>query len=377
MWTAPSEAQLLQAVDYGYPQTRERHYLLGYRLAEEGGRAARHLAARQSTADAFRTIFLSPTSAPPEAVGVGVVMLCSAPPEALGVGVVMLCLRAGPQQVHQNMDVLQPWMQECQALLRDFQIDPLPLSECLLPNNSALLQAAQAREAPAAAAAVEHGAHKTYMVDHLQKYGEANLQWPPVLPAERAAAVKHLPIRQQELVHYLYETSTAASSHAKQDPGRCSSACQGSALGASSANQGSALRASGLEEAVLADVNMSIGWVKMHRGACPCLVGTGRVWLFHKNRELSGEEALALQGFDIARQHVDDFKRWQLVELAGNAFNGGVCLAVVSTGLFGLGCLPDVDIDTSSAQASEQGSSAASVQDATQDSRYDELDDLD
>ena len=115
----------------------------------------------------------------------------------------------------------------------------------------------------------------------------------------------------------------------------------------------------------------------MHRGACPCLVGIGRVWLFHKNRELSGEEALALQGFDIARQHVDDFQRWQLVELAGNAFNGGVCLAVVSTGLFGLGCLPDVDIDTSSAQASEQGSSAASVQDATQDSRYDELDDLD
>ena len=102
MWTAPSEAQLLQAVDYGYPQARERHYLLGYRLAEEGGRAARHSAARQSTADAFRTMFLSPKSAPPEAVGVGVVMLCSAPPEALGVGVVMLCLRAGPQQVHQN-----------------------------------------------------------------------------------------------------------------------------------------------------------------------------------------------------------------------------------------------------------------------------------
>jgi hypothetical protein len=61
---------------------------------------------------------------------------------------------------------------------------------------------------------------------------------------------------------------------------------------------------------------------------------------------------LALQGFDIARQHVDDFKRRQLMELAGNAFNGGVCLAVVSRGLFGLGCLPDVDIDTSSSPAS-------------------------
>jgi hypothetical protein len=77
----------------------------------------------------------------------------------------MLCLHAGPQQARQNMDVLQPWMQECQALLRDFQIDPLPLSECLLPNNSPLLQAAQAREAPAGAAAVDHGAHKTCMVD--------------------------------------------------------------------------------------------------------------------------------------------------------------------------------------------------------------------
>ena len=189
--------------------------------------------------------------------------------------------------------------------------------------------------------------------------------------------MQHLPIRQQELVRYLYELSTAASSHAKQGPGRCSSAYQGSALCASSANQGSALHASGLDEAVLADVNMSIGWVKMQRGACPCLVGTGRVWLLHKNRELSGEEALALQGFDIARQHVGDFKRRQLMELAGNAFNGGVCLAVVSTGLFGLRCLPDVDIDTPSSQASEQGSNAGSVQDATQDSQYDELDYVD
>ena len=119
-------------------------------------------------------------------------------------GVAMLCLPAGAQQVRPDMDVLQPCMQECQALLRDFQIGPLRLSECLLPNNSPLLQAAQAREAPAGAAAVERGARKTYMVDRLQKLGEASLPWPPVLPAERAAAVEHLTTRQQEFVHYLY-----------------------------------------------------------------------------------------------------------------------------------------------------------------------------
>ena len=164
----------------------------------------------------------------------------------------------------------------------------------------------------------------------------------------------------------------AASSNAKQGPGRCSSANQGFALGTSSANQGSALGASGLDEALLADVNMSIGWVKLPHRTCPCLVGTGRVWLFHENRELSGEEALALQGFDIARQHVGDFNRRQLMELAGNAFNGGVCLAVVSTGLFGMGCLPVVDVDTSPSQASEQGSDHAPL-----DSRYDDLDDVD
>ena len=158
-------------------------------------------------------------------------MLCSALPEAVGVGVAMPCLPAGAHQARQDMDVLQPWMQECRALLRDFQIDPLPLSECLLPSNSPLLQAAQAREAPAAAAAVERGAHKTYMVDQLQKFGEANLPWPPVLPAERAAAVEHLTTRQQELARYLYEISMAASSDAKQGPGRCSSANQGSAPG--------------------------------------------------------------------------------------------------------------------------------------------------
>ena len=151
-------------------------------------------------------------------------MLCSATPEAVGVGV-------GAQQVRQDMDVLQPCMQDCQALLRGFQIDPLPLSERLLPSNSPLLQAAQAREAPAAAAAVERGARKTYMVGHLQKFGEANLPWPLVLPAERAAAVEHLATRQQELVHYLYEIRMAASSDTTQGPGRRSSADQGSAPG--------------------------------------------------------------------------------------------------------------------------------------------------
>ena len=79
-----------------------------------------------------------------------------------------------------------------------------------------------------------------------------------------------------------------------------------------------------------------------------------------------------MQGFDIARQHVGDFNRRQLMELAGNAFNGGVCLAVVSVGLLGLGCLPGVDVDTSPSQASEQGSD-----DAPLDSRYDDLNDVD
>ena len=65
------------------------------------------------------------------------------------------------------------------------------------------------------------------------------------------------------------------------------------------------------------------------------------------------------------------------MELAGSAFNGGVCLVVVFTGLLGLGCLPDVDIDTSPSQASEQGADAGSAQDAPQDSRYDDLDDVD
>ena len=52
-------------------------------------------------------------------------------------------------------------------------------------------------------------------------------------------------------------------------------------------------------------------------------------------RSLSGQEALALQGFGHAIQRVTDedrpYTQKELMDLAGNAFNGGVCSAVFLT----------------------------------------------
>ena len=85
------------------------------------------------------------------------------------------------------------------------------------------------------------------------------------------------------------------------------------------------------------DLNMSMGWQsEKSSSVAQCLVSTSRPWLMIRGRSLCGVEALMLQGFPVG--HLNDqptsFPDSQLIDLAGNAFNGYVCLAVCSS-LFG------------------------------------------
>ena len=93
------------------------------------------------------------------------------------------------------------------------------------------------------------------------------------------------------------------------------------------------------------DINYSIGWSRVMAGHISCLVGSSRIWCFGRaplpekdgqdpeawqGMELAGEEALHLQGFSLSRQNSkfinDNMTPRELMDLAGNAFNGGVVL---------------------------------------------------
>lgn len=63
---------------------------------------------------------------------------------------------------------------------------------------------------------------------------------------------------------------------------------------------------------------------------CPCLVSTCRPWILHRRRDLTGAEALELQGFPASFvQHRDRrIPNPVLLTLAGNAMSGYVLMAV-------------------------------------------------
>ena len=77
------------------------------------------------------------------------------------------------------------------------------------------------------------------------------------------------------------------------------------------------------------DLNMKLSW-QMSGPPVPCLVCTARPWVFCRRRDLTGAEALGLQGFDPKSiRHGDTrFSNPDLLSLAGNAMSGFVLAAV-------------------------------------------------
>lgn len=139
------------------------------------------------------------------------------------------------------------------------------------------------------------------------------------------------------------------------------------------------------------DIMMSIAWGRLTENILPCLVGSSRIWCFGDldgsvsqsasvgmetdpkegtgeclniddahvpGRELTGEEALSIQGFPLplqSRAFLASLRPAQLMDLAGNAFSAFVCLAVLQVGL-GFGPWPEMMVAQSATMEEDEDS---------------------
>jgi site-specific DNA-cytosine methylase len=257
--------RVLRAQDYGAPHNRDRYYLLGFLVGREG---------------------------------------------------------LQQKQCAMGLDGFPVWWHYAASLLRELQIEPLPISRFLLPVGDERLQRWAAAPAASSAAASGGGSklpkkdkgEKVYDVDHLQAYGQADLEWPPQFSEEFQKQTGHLTRRMQEIIWYHMHLIHKGMAGSKKE----------------------------LPSSFM-DINYSISWARMVEDRVPCLVGSSRIWCFSPQgndvalqaagRDMAGEEALALQGFSIQAQNpavLKGFMPKELMDLAGNAFNGAVCAAVVT-----------------------------------------------
>ena len=142
---------------------------------------------------------------------------------------------------------------------------------------------------------------KDYEVDHMQAFQEQSLQYPPTMAPELKIATASLGRRMSEKV-YLFEHFYA-----------------------------------GEVVETVHDLNLSHPWSVIAKGEiCPCVVSTSRLWFLKARREVSGPEALSLQGFDFHRQNTiktngERFNTSEIMDLSGNAFCGYVVASVLTS----------------------------------------------
>jgi site-specific DNA-cytosine methylase len=134
-----------------------------------------------------------------------------------------------------------------------------------------------------------------FHVDHLQAYEAAGLHWPPVTTEDFEDKAGHLPRRSKEIAWYLEQVFPVDKYPTES----------------------------------LHDLHLNMKWQKGLESElntwCPCLTGSSRPWLRVAGRDLTGSEALALQGVDYEFQKPQRngqmFTNPQRLDLAGNAFN--------------------------------------------------------
>ena len=104
-------------------------------------------------------------------------------------------------------------------------------------------------------------------VDHLQAFESRGLTWPPVYSADFEEACGHLIRRRKEIVWYLEQCFPASDFPVES----------------------------------VHDTNLNIKWQDTKlKPISPCIVSTSIPWLRLARRELTGAEALCLQGFDFS-----------------------------------------------------------------------------
>ena len=169
-----------------------------------------------------------------------------------------------------------------------------------LPDDEAQINAADAASVDASSSSLAK-----FCSDHLRIYSELSLPWPPRISPDLEAVAQRFGLsrRQVEVIHFLDQA------HMCSDPSK---------------------------DHVFADINMSLGWVSPSVGHVPCLVSTSQIWCFKLKHPLLGSEALALQGFGFGDQvaiYPCHLAQRYTMDLAGNAFNGGVLAALLAATL--------------------------------------------
>jgi site-specific DNA-cytosine methylase len=314
--------QTLRATEFGVPQSRERIYIIAFLAKSEG-----------------------------------------------------TLLMQVPSNKDDDPPDLPAWWHDVGQLIREMKIEPLPIEAFLLNEDDDRLGAwARHREASTAGASEKAKAkaaklEKTTEVDHIQAFEEADLPWPPRWDAEFHERVYHLCPRMAQVV-YFYEQMAlrklrkdSLSRNMQCDKSvdfyaqRCSSLllCVEAVWlrtmyisveeGKSPANF----------KMQVGDINMSMNWCRFLADSIPCLVGSSRMWVLQApdthnrgekldddvykrldGRDMIGEEALNFQCFPeqaLQRDFMAQLSPRDAMDLAGNAFCGAKCVAIVTAAL--------------------------------------------
>ena len=214
------------------------------------------------------------------------------------------------------------WYVESEVALRGAEVPMLPITDFLVPDSMCFGGPIGVDDEKGGKKDGAKGGKKqdAWQADHLNMYREAKLVWPPEFSAEFEERTGGMPRRVQELINFVEVYAERAET---PEP----------------------------RELTVRDVNMSASWgTTVFGGRTPCLVASSVFWLHSDgsgkypplSRVLSGEEALALQGFshDIQRPVAITktnklMTQRNLRDIAGNMFNGGaimaMCLATVGT----------------------------------------------
>jgi site-specific DNA-cytosine methylase len=153
-----------------------------------------------------------------------------------------------------------------------------------------------------------------YEINHLSAYSENGLAWPPTFSDAFLAKTTCLSLRQQQILHFDEMTEGFAEM---------------------------------LEQLVVRDLNMTIEWGHTRKDVLPTIVSSSVVWVrgcYLKNgvmtvidRKVCGAELLNVQGFPLTLQDAGgsrssevEFSEKGKVDLAGNAFCAGHLIPVLS-----------------------------------------------
>ena len=179
------------------------------------------------------------------------------------------------------------WWHDMQNCLEDLKCDPLPVSRFFLPLGD--IRRLKSCKFPQFGSIDKPRSGRTHKgdvqweTDHLTKYQEAKLPWPPTFSVPFASKTSHLSERPAQIVHYHEQILLESLVPPPASP--------------------------------CLDINFNINWGSMQYGATPCLVGSSKVWWFTRSLssddvpvgygglELAAEEALGLQGFSICSQN--------------------------------------------------------------------------